>query len=910
VDGGPPVSLFREYLKLAGKSRGRVAAVFGATPDHCAKAVRHLRSGAPEAPVWLFCSATPDADTAALCERVFQSDEGLALLIEAEKELWPHWVALTVSTWTGERGQWPVKMAPFLLPPFRALIMNEHGDFFDGTPAAVLRHFRERLREGFRTGARICPVFGITPAHCATAVHYVRRGAPDARIWLFTVTAPDAGVAALCDRVFVSKGTLDLLVQAQKELWPRWVALAVATWTGEHGRWPLKLAPFLIPPFRTLLMNEHGDFFAGKPGAVLRHVRHRVRNALLSTRSRAKDLGKGAWLWLFALLAQYSAPLSRWAFRKYAATGARSEIRVGPALPPVLSVDVFRHQPRHWNFQDLLAFAHASTATHILFQTTPGEADLADLFPLCRDPRTFAVSRQLDRRDWKPSLFATAPFRTLQPGEASQTLAPVSPTMLVDRQKLLALGIPKTVVPGSAWYLIFWKAAAAGWRSFSVGGSAGVPLAPDWPYEEAEFVTRVLSEPALRSLAPAEPELARGNIAFAIGRGRPVSRKSVLVVSPYLPYPLSHGGAVRIYNLCRALQGRADFLLACFREKNDTTHYDKLHEVFREVYVLDRDEKSSRDLSLPKQVREHQSASLRALIADRRPDLLQIEFTHLAHFRDAAPQTPAILVEHDLTFTLYRQFAERDPGAEARREYERWLAFERHWLTRYDAVWTMSGDDRAAAIAEGAPAARTFAVANGVDRDRFVPLPPAGDPEVFYVGSFRHLPNIIGFEKLRREVMPIVWSRFPGARLRVVAGPEPERYWRDFMRSDYPAGLDARIAMHGFVEDLRPLYAKAAVVAVPLAVSAGTNIKVMEAMACGRAVVSTSVGCAGLGLIDGEDALIRDSTEAFAGAICDLLADPAGRQAVAARARRTVEERFSWTAIANSAYDSYLELHP
>src|SRR5262249_9826529 len=372
-------------------------------------------------------------------------------------------------------------------------------------------------------------------------------------------------------------------------------------------------------------------------------------------------------------------------------------------------VDVFRYQTRHWHYDKLLQFVQSSTARYVLFQTVDG--DPGALLPLFSDSRTFAVSRQVDYGDWKPSLFATAPFRRLQPGEAAQTFAPVSDLILVDREKLLALGIPKTVVPGAAWYLIFWRAAAAGWRSFSVGGAAEAGLAPDWPYEEAEFVTRVLSDPALRALRPVEPDLARGNIAFAIGRSQARSRKTVLVVSPYLPYPLSHGGAVRIYNLCRALNSRIDFLLACFREKNDTVDYVKLHEVFREVYVLDKDEKASRDASLPQQVREHNSASLRALIADRKPDLLQIEFAHLAHFRDAAPETPAILVEHDLTFMLYHQLA-------ARREYERWLRFERHWMTRYDAVWTMSEDDRTRAIAEGAQAGSTVAVANGVDIER------------------------------------------------------------------------------------------------------------------------------------------------------------------------------------------------
>jgi len=111
--------------------------------------------------------------------------------------------------------------------------------------------------------------------------------------------------------------------------------------------------------------------------------------------------------------------------------------------------------------------------------------------------------------------------------------------------------------------------------------------------------------------------------------------------------------------------------------------------------------------------------------------------------------------------------------------------------------------------------------------------------------------------------------------------------------------------VHAFVEDLRPLYAKAAVVVTPLVVSAGTNIKVLEAMACRKAIVSTPVGCAGLGLVDWEDALIRKESPEFADAICDLLEDPARRAAIAQAARRTVERRFSWRAIAAEAYTSY-----
>src|SRR5260370_28065907 len=282
-----------------------------------------------------------------------------------------------------------------------------------------------------------------------------------------------------------------------------------------------------------------------------------------------------------------------------------------------------------------------------------------------------------------------AAFRILQPGEATQTLAPVSDLLLVDRRKLLALGIPKAIVPGAAWRWTSWKAASGGWRSCSGSGAAEIGPAPDWPYEEAECLTRVLLDNALPPRGPGEPDLARGNIAFAIGRNHvPSQRKTVLVVSPYLPYPLSHGGAVRIYNLCRALAPRMDFVLACFREKNDSIDYTKLHEVFREVYVVGRDEKALKVETLPKQVREHFNTSMRALIArlcaEGKADLLQGESTHLAPCRDAAPHTPAILVEHALTFTLYRQFAERNPGKASWREYEAWLAFEGHWMARYD----------------------------------------------------------------------------------------------------------------------------------------------------------------------------------------------------------------------------------
>ncbi len=120
----------RSLLRRAGKGDKKVAAVFGASAAACHQAVLHLREGAPEVPIWLFTTVEPQPVTAALCERVVRSTNALALAGDAQAQLWRCWVAITVGAWTGERGAWPLKLAPFLVPPFRVLILNRDGGLF------------------------------------------------------------------------------------------------------------------------------------------------------------------------------------------------------------------------------------------------------------------------------------------------------------------------------------------------------------------------------------------------------------------------------------------------------------------------------------------------------------------------------------------------------------------------------------------------------------------------------------------------------------------------------------------------------------------------------------------------------------------------------------------------------------
>lgn len=739
-------------------------------------------------------------------------------------------------------------------------------------------------------------VFAATRASADAQVSYLRANL-DLPVWLFCAAAPSPEIAAQCDRVVIALSATALWWQAQRELWPHQVALALTEWNGSKSFWLLKLAPFTIPFFRVLIRNQDGGYFPGTPRMVGLYARLKLRALFENSGVRTRELAFGSALWVFAFIAQWFSPLSRFVFCRIRGTSrAHTE-----ANPQGEGFAIVRYKGREWDARAIQEVLRHSGARYILFQGEGDRSDAAELTALFEDATTFVVARQYAVRAWRKLLFATAPFRALQPGEACRVHAPVSAAMLVDAAKLRALSFPALSSYGSNWYVLFHQAAAAGWNSYSVGGTQKVTELAAVPFDEAEFVKTLLAEPGLRALTPQAPALTRGNISQSIEAGpgfRALPR--VLVVSPYLPFPLSHGGAVRIWNLCRALSSRVDFVLLCFREQSDQVQYGKLHEVFREVYVVDIDEKHN-DRALPKQVSEYESSTMRELIGSLcrklRFDIVQLEYTQMAGYREAATGLPAILVEHDLTFTLYQQLGDR--------EYKRWLQFEREHLQAFPAVWTMSELDRNRAIAEGSPEQRTYAVPNGVDLARF--RCPAADPasrRVLYVGSFRHLPNYLAFEELRTRIMPAVWIKFPGAVLDVVAGPKHTEHWPG------PRELDPRIAVHGFVEDLLPLYTSAAVVVVPLPVSAGTNIKLMEALSCGRAIVTTPVGCAGLELVDGRDVLIRELGAAFSEGVCDLLAHEPLRLTLAASGMAQAQQRFSWESIADEAYASYEEVSP
>ncbi|HWE49824.1 MAG TPA: glycosyltransferase, partial [Bryobacteraceae bacterium] len=145
-------------------------------------------------------------------------------------------------------------------------------------------------------------------------------------------------------------------------------------------------------------------------------------------------------------------------------------------------------------------------------------------------------------------------------------------------------------------------------------------------------------------------------------------------------------------------------------------------------------------------------------------------------------------------------------------------------------------------------------------------------------------------------------------RLHIIAGPRPE-YFLEFFRSEVRPPLDSDgVELEGFVSDVRPAYERAAVVVVPVVTSAGTNIKVLEAMALGKAIVSTPAGVNGIDLTAGEEYLCARDGDEMASAIETIFREPGLGARLGAAARRRAEREFGWDSIARRQSEIYNEL--
>jgi GT2 family glycosyltransferase/glycosyltransferase involved in cell wall biosynthesis len=422
---------------------------------------------------------------------------------------------------------------------------------------------------------------------------------------------------------------------------------------------------------------------------------------------------------------------------------------------------------------------------------------------------------------------------------------------------------------------------------------------------------------AIPAIAPAPPPsaclqesdilaLTNGDVAIFPG-DRNSAGKTILIASPYLPFPLSHGGAVRINNLMRTTAGEANLILTAFVDELKPPAPELLALCSRIVLVRRHGSHYRRETPRPDMVEEFDSATFRACLKQAvrqwKPEIAQLEFTWMAQYAEACRPARTILVEHDVTFDLQEQLLKTvPPGGTVRLELEqqlaKWREFETSAWKTVDCVVTMSAKD--SSIVTGVR--KVECLPNGVDCDRFRPV--ATDPEpgrLLLIGSFAHLPNLLALEFFLREVWPLLG---PGHSLHVIGGARHD-YYLDYFHNRVSIDLaQPGIEVEGFVADVRNAYHRAAIVLAPLTASAGTNIKVLEAMAMGKVVVSTSAGVNGLDATPGHDFLLAETGPEMAKCIEDIERDELRRNAIGRSARQTALG-FDWNVIARRQLELY-----
>jgi polysaccharide biosynthesis protein PslH len=299
--------------------------------------------------------------------------------------------------------------------------------------------------------------------------------------------------------------------------------------------------------------------------------------------------------------------------------------------------------------------------------------------------------------------------------------------------------------------------------------------------------------------------------------------------------------------------------------------------------------------------------ALNRVLRAKRFDLVNLEFSSLGecHLRQAPPneRLPRLVVaSHNIDYDLARQYA-RAGTSLAHRLYAgvNWRKLRGEELGTYrdaDGVYLCSAEDERRLL-DVIPGARTAVIPNAADVEYYQPRPTDPQPDgrtLVFFGLLSYAPNVDGVIYFFQKIWPRVAEAHPEARLKIIGGKPPRAL-------QLLAG--PRVELTGFVPDLRPHLAAAATVVVPLRLGGGTRLKIVEAMAMGKAVVSTTLGAEGIEAIPGRDFLIEDQPEAFADAVNRLLGDAELAARIGQSARSLAVERYSWSGAARALEGFY-----
>jgi glycosyltransferase involved in cell wall biosynthesis len=389
-----------------------------------------------------------------------------------------------------------------------------------------------------------------------------------------------------------------------------------------------------------------------------------------------------------------------------------------------------------------------------------------------------------------------------------------------------------------------------------------------------------------------------------------------LFVAPKIPWPATDGGRIAIYELVRHMTARGH--QAAFLGFGSPQAADELcaHAGLLWAKAIPHDTTTNPVSALgnlfsplPYTASKYKSSAMsdaiRSALQEELFDLVQLENTHMAHYLGLVQRhnKPAVLRLQNVESLLAERYARTVPpplswyvALQSRRM--RW--FEARACEQASLCLAITEED-AGRIRRMAPNAQVAVSPAGVDLERFSPKLMSEEPgTVVYVGALNWPPNADSVRWFRTEIWPRILKEEPNARW-IVVGKDPPS---DIVR--WPEE-DRSITVTGFVEDVRPDLNRASVVVVPLRSGGGMRLKILEAMASGKAVVSTPLGAEGIPARNGEEILLAPPDRTFAVEVVRLLRQGAERKRIGKAARAWVE-RYGWNRVAEALEREYSAL--
>lgn len=394
-------------------------------------------------------------------------------------------------------------------------------------------------------------------------------------------------------------------------------------------------------------------------------------------------------------------------------------------------------------------------------------------------------------------------------------------------------------------------------------------------------------------------------------------RLNVLLVSPMAPSPPRFGAQARTHGLLSNLAKHHDLTAIVLHDDDETPAISgpAMRVYCREVIFVRNPHRAAGWRRRALQVRSWLTRrsyqrhlftvpalqeALDRVLSGRPFDVVFVNLPYLAHYRlrrsPPGTRAPAVVIDsHDVGYDLARQVAMSSaPLGQRLHASFNWRKLAREELGAYraaDGVCVCSTADQKR-LAADAPSATTVVIPNAADVEHLQPrqTDPAPDGRtVLFFGLLATVPNVDGVVYFLREIWPLIAAACPDARF-VVVGADPAPAIR--------ANAGPGVTIIGPVEDLRPQLAAASVVVVPLRLGSGTRLKILEAWAMARPVVSTALGAEGLGAVPGRHLLIADDPADFASAVIRVLREPGLGDELGRAGRALVSERYSWRGAA------------